>query len=476
MTDPITDYPREYGTYITAGAFVPDGVWPAEYDGAYLFGDGGSGHIYIRRADGSVDYDQPFATQAFGITDMTFVSEGFGVSLWYAVPGGVRKIVRPFEQPAVTGPLQFVPNLPTRMYDSRDPDNPLAAGVLRSIRTGVDGTTTRAVLVSLAYVGPTTDGFITAWAARTPQPSTANVNARAGEVVSNMAIVPVDETGRILLYSIANAHVVIDLLGRFDEVDGPVRAGRFRPVDPTRLADTREPFAADTNEFERLPGSPLPRVRVPVLGRGGVPESGVSAVVLVVTGLSGANPGGGYVTATAGGAAWSGSANLNTNGNGDIRPNTVVVPVGSDGTVDLHLFSVADVVVDVAGWFTDDTAASSTAGRFISLPPTREVDTRIPLGFDRITATEVSTHDPVSVPSNAAGLAQNMAIVDNAAEGFLTPFPEPPLPLVAAGNVTAPGQVRSILTFTKLSATGTMSYYTIMDTDLVVDVTGYFQG
>ena len=79
---------------------------------------------------------------------------------------------------------------------------------------------------------------------------------------------------------------------------------------------------------------------------------------------------------------------------------------------------------------------------------------------------------------NRADALENQAdaIVDNAAPGFLTPFPEAPLPLVAAGNVTAPGQVRSILTFTKLSAAGTMSYYTIMDTDLVVDVTGYFQG
>jgi glucose/arabinose dehydrogenase len=56
ITDPITDYPRAVGTYITGAAFVPDGVWTAEYDGGYLFADGGTGKIFLRRADGSVDY------------------------------------------------------------------------------------------------------------------------------------------------------------------------------------------------------------------------------------------------------------------------------------------------------------------------------------------------------------------------------------------------------------------------------------
>lgn len=479
ITDPITDYPRSLGQYITGGAFVPDGVWPAEYDGGYLFGDGGSGNIWLRRANGSVDYAQPFATGAQGLTDMAFVREGFGYSLWYTTSNSVRRIARPFEAQPASGPLRFVSIPPgNRILDTRLPSagaTPLAGGTTRALSTGYDGSVTRAVLVSIAYVEPTLDGFLTAWAARTPLPSTANLNARAGEVVSNMAIVPVDSTGEMLLFSNVNAHVVVDVLGRFDTAPGAVNAGRFSPVSPTRLVDTREPAAAG-NQYSRLPGAPHPLVRVPVRGLGGLPPSGISSVVLVVTALSGTNPSGGYLTATPGGSPWPGSANLNVNGNGDIRPNTVVVPIAADGTVDLHLFSVQDVVVDVAGYFTDASAPASTSGRFVSLAPTREVDTRIPLGFGRITATVAATRDPTSVPAGAAAMAQNIAIVDNAGPGFVTPFPEPPLPLVAAGNVTAPGQVRSILTLTKLSAAGTMSYYTIMDTHLVVDVTGYFQG
>ena len=47
--------------------------------------------------------------------------------------------------------------------------------------------------------------------------------------------------------------------------------------------------------------------------------------------------------------------------------------------------------------------------------------------------------------------------------------------LFAAGNVTAPGQVRSVFTFTQ-TASGTVSFYALMNTDLVVDVSGWFRG
>jgi hypothetical protein len=214
-------------------------------------------------------------------------------------------------------------------------------------------------------------------------------------------------------------------------------------------------------------------VNVPVLGRGGIPGSGVSSVALVVTALSGPSPGGGFLTASAGGVPWPGTANVNINGSNDIRPNTVVVPVGADGTIDLHLYVVQDVVVNVAGYFTDSTAPPSTSGRFVSLPPTREADTRT-AADGRLGARTTRTLDPASVPADAAALAHNIAIVNPDGPGYVTPFPGGPVPFVAAGNVTAANQVRSIATFTKLGTGGVMSYFTYMGTDLVIDVTGYF--
>ena len=115
--------------------------------------------------------------------------------------------------------------------------------------------------------------------------------------------------------------------------------------------------------------------------------------------------------------------------------------------------------------------------RFQVIQPFREVDTRLGVGFGRLPGEAFASIDPVSVPSNAAAMAHNITIVDNASAGFVTPFPGGALPLVSAGNTTAANQVHAVLSFTQLStAPATMSYYTLMPTDLVVDTPGYFEG
>ena len=50
MTNPLYDYGRDTGcASITGGAFVPNGVWPAAYTGAYLFSDYVCGKIFTLR-------------------------------------------------------------------------------------------------------------------------------------------------------------------------------------------------------------------------------------------------------------------------------------------------------------------------------------------------------------------------------------------------------------------------------------------
>ena len=111
------------------------------------------------------------------------------------------------------------------------------------------------------------------------------------------------------------------------------------------------------------------------------------------------------------------------------------------------------------------------------IQPFREVDTRLNVGFGRLPGEQPRTIDPVSVPANAQAMAHNITIVDNATPGFVTPYPGGTLPVVSAGNTTAAGQIHAVLSFTQLSAPpATMSYYTLMNTDLVVDTPGYFEG
>jgi glucose/arabinose dehydrogenase len=374
FTDPITDYPRSVGQVITAGAFIPNGHWPAEYDGGYLFADAGSGNMWLRRANGSIDYAAPFATGMGGIADAAFVTTPDSTALYYTLTGGsVRKISRPTIPFVTPGSLAFVAVPPgNRVLDTRLPtagDKHVRAGATRYVPMGVDPAVTKAVLVNFAFVAPSTPGFLTAWAGRSARPLASNLNAAAGEVVANSAVVPVDANGGILVYAFATAHVVIDVLGYFNVAPAAVHAGRFVAVPPTRITDTRQANST-ANQYTRGVGVTLPYVRVPVAGRGGLPAaSTMDAAVLVVTAVTNPDNGGGFLSASPGGTPFSGSSHLNTNGAGDIRANLVVVPLGADGSVDFHALSVPDVVVDVAGGRAERDSGSFPRDR--TLPRSR---------------------------------------------------------------------------------------------------------
>ena len=82
MTNPIFDYPRNCtagvvsGNSITGGAFVPTGIWPAEYDGSYLFGEYVCGKIFRLEPNGSGGYNaSEFAT---GLGGSSAVALTFG--------------------------------------------------------------------------------------------------------------------------------------------------------------------------------------------------------------------------------------------------------------------------------------------------------------------------------------------------------------------------------------------------------------
>jgi glucose/arabinose dehydrogenase len=481
VTDPITAYGRALGQDITAGAFVPDGAWPAAYDGGYLFVDGGSGRMWLRRANGSVDYNAPFAQIGSSAGDMAFVLEPDGYALWYTLNGSsaVRRISIDLPKTAASGPQRFVQlDPPARAFDSRtqNPATRIRGGTTRLIPVNAPSGAT-AALVNLTLVGPAGSSFATVWEPRTDRPASSNLNAANGELVANSSIVPVDGSGRILVYVRATSHVLVDVAGYFVPSPGATRAGRFNTVDPKRLTDTRQPSSA-SNQYTRTTGTPVDDfLNVPVVGKLGVPAS-ADSVALIATGLSGANSGPGFVSVYAGKTAVPNTSNLNVNGRqggvSDIRANLVVAPIGADGSIDVKLHAVDDVVLDVVGWFSDGTAPQSTAGRFVRIAPTREVDTRIPLGFGPLGAGGTGVINPKSVPDNAAGVAQNLTLAGTVSDGFLTAWPGGPRPLVSNANSTMPGQIRAALAFTKL-ASGSERFYSQRGTQLVVDVFGYFQ-
>src|SRR4030095_889978 len=71
---------------VTGGAFVPDGIWPAAFDGRYLFGDLVCGKMFQLTKSAGGTYSQSDFAQGFGaysIVDMVFGPSGTDWALYY---------------------------------------------------------------------------------------------------------------------------------------------------------------------------------------------------------------------------------------------------------------------------------------------------------------------------------------------------------------------------------------------------------
>ncbi|MEU6934902.1 Tat pathway signal protein [Streptomyces sp. NPDC046374] len=120
--------------------------------------------------------------------------------------------------------------------------------------------------------------------------------------------------------------------------------GTFVPVQPTRLMDSRSGLGVAKAKI-----GPAGTVTLQVAGRGGVPATGVTAVVLNVTAT---NPTAGtFVSVYPDGTTRTSASNLNVAARAT-APNLVVVPV-VNGKVSFynHAGSV-DLLADVSGYYT----------------------------------------------------------------------------------------------------------------------------
>jgi hypothetical protein len=212
-------------------------------------------------------------------------------------------------------------------------------------------------------------------------------------------------------------------------------------------------------------------VDLQVTGRGGVPSSGVGAVALNVTV---ANPTvASFLTVHPTGSTRPNAANLVFTP-GQVIPNLVVVPVGTNGRVTLFNFAGStDVVVDVQGWFP--------TGAITGINPARLLDTRP--GYTTIDGQQAGTgplgagatrHLPVTgranIPADATAVAMNVTATNPTAPSFLTVHPTGTTrPNAANLNMTA-GLTISNMVIAKIGANGQIDIDNFAgSTDVVVD-------
>lgn len=383
----------------------------------------------------------------------------------------------------VSQPGEFIPLTPSRVLDTRNsigasgPLQPSATVHLTVAGNVVPGVPigASAVVLNLTASQPSAGGFITAYPTGANRPDVSNLNFVAGQTVPNLAVVPLGTGGQVDLFngSSGTVQLLADVFGYF--VGGtPTAAGAFTPVGPSRLMDTRINLGAR---------GPVPAhgvVSLQVAGGNSPAPSTASAVVLNVTVTR--TKAAGYITAYPAGSPVPPTSNLNF-GAAQTRPNLVVVPVGTNGSVDLGNYSTGsvDMIADIAGYYVG--GATPAGHMFAPLNPARLLDTRSSSVSPGPIAGNGTAHLQVTggtspVPDGAVAVVLNVTATAPGAAGYITAYPDGmSLPVVSNLNFVK-GQTIPNLVTVPIGADGQVDLYngSSNSVQLIADVYGYYLG
>ena len=167
------------------------------------------------------------------------------------------------------------------------------------------------------------------------------------------------------------------------------------------------------------------------------------------------------------------------NSDGRIKANAAIVSAGVGGAVSVYVTDASDLVLDTDGYFAP--VGQSTLA-FYPLPPCRVADTRNPpgdLGGPSLTGG-VPRSFPVleattcNIPSTAQAYSLNFTAVPPGPLGYLTVWPTgQSQPYVSTLNAPT-GTVVANAAIVPAGTSGGISTYAYNDTDLVIDIDGYF--
>ncbi len=255
-------------------------------------------------------------------------------------------------------------------------------------------------------------------------------------------------------------------------VEPPPVAGRYVAVTPCRVVDTRNPNGPFGGPF--LAGGATREFDIPN-GACSIPSTALSYVLNITVVPKGTL---GFLTMGPCGQNPPSTSNLNST-DGRVKAVGAIVPAGTNGGVCATPSNDTDLVLDISGYF----APASTVGalQFYPLTPCRIADTRTatgPFGGPSLAGGMIRTFPVLSsscnIPSTAQAYSLNYTAVPNGSLGYLTTWPAgQPQPLVSTLNAPT-GAVTANAAIVTAGTNGDVSVFASNNTDLVIDINGYF--
>ncbi|MGZ6986614.1 MAG: hypothetical protein ACXVKP_17085, partial [Ilumatobacteraceae bacterium] len=159
--------------------------------------------------------------------------------------------------------------------------------------------------------------------------------------------------------------------------------------------------------------------------------------------------------------------------------NAVLAPVSATGMVCFYSMSPTDLVVDINGWM-------ATGSAFTAVSPSRVFDTRpgespgalrtvakTPVGGSNGLEVQMTNLTGITPATGVGAVSLNVGVTNPVAAGFLTVYACGTRQLVSSVNYAA-GETVSNAVIAPLSPTGTVCFYSMANTDVVIDINGWF--
>lgn len=373
---------------------------------------------------------------------------------------------------------------PARVLDTRNGTGgfvgPLAAGQTINLpllnRGGVPANGVAAIIMNVTETGSIAPGYLTVYPTGTARPPTSNLNFLAGQTVPNLVEVPIGLGGQVSIVnaSAGSTHVIADVAGYVaTQAAGSGADGAYRPLVPARILDTR----VGTGGLSAPLGAGQ-TLSLQVAGAGGVPATGAEAAMLNVTVTNPTAPS--FLSVYPSGGSLPLVSNLNFNA-GQTVANHAIVGLGPDGKISIYnRGGQVDVIVDVAGWFTDATGTGA-GGLLTGIPPARILDTRngqggfsVPVGSGQAIMVPVAGRGGVPLMPAPSAAVLNVTETGATASSYLSLYPsDASLPPTSDLNFTAQTTIANLVVV-KLGADGRIAVFNAAGSaNVVIDVLGW---
>ncbi len=249
---------------------------------------------------------------------------------------------------------------------------------------------------------------------------------------------------------------------------------QFVPVLPCRLVDTR-PQNGGSGPIQAGTSQSFP---IPQEGNCQIPATAaaysLNVSVVPLGSLS-------YLTIWPTGETRPVVATLNSL-DGRIKADAAIVPAGTNGAISVYATNTTNVILDINGYFAPASPPSTFA--FYPLTPCRVADTRqtnFPSGLGAPYLPGQQERDfPIlnatscNIPSSAIAYSLNFSVVPHGPLGYMTVWPYSlPRPTVSTLN-DIPGQIIANAAIVVAGLDGKVAVYPSNDTDLIIDINGYF--